>query len=388
MKAFFLWALIFVALLAAGFAGYGAYLNSRSAGYIASIQERKVIRVLGTKVEYRDMRKRAVLGNVVLHAANVADVVSQVEGDIIEMHAAEGQEAHTGQTLYILENKDLPLRYASAKADVAKNKTEFSNAASMLERLRILQKEKFISESDWENAVAKAQMAEAKLAASRAELDLAARQIGLQTVTAPMSGDILIVYHKQGAHVPYGAPLLLMGDFSRFTFAVQMPSSQLDSLLPPAEHYALSLDLQNSLKGFRAYSSGGYSNDTTFEARIRAISPPLGEPASFRRVEWSVVNHNKILKPGLYSGAVIRCAEAQRVLTAPSRTLLGVDAVEVFAVDGEGRLARRRVRIGGADDRYTEILEGLKEGDIAIESAVDDLAPGTAIAIDSGGGKE
>ena len=80
MKAFFLGALVLVAVLTAGFVGYGTYLNTQSAGYIASIQAQKVVRVAGARVEYRDMRKATHLGSIVLQAGGMTDVLSQRRG--------------------------------------------------------------------------------------------------------------------------------------------------------------------------------------------------------------------------------------------------------------------------------------------------------------------
>jgi HlyD family secretion protein len=112
-------------------------------------------------------------------------------------------------------------------------------------------------------------------------------------------------------------------------------------------------------------------------ARIRADMQrnagggnPLGNNApNFRRLFGKPEDEAPLNRQRVLNALSVVMSEAQlQQYQALAVTQLERDAT-VYVLDGQGRPAARAVRVGLADDNYTELLAGLAEGDLVIVRA-------------------
>jgi len=88
------------------------------------------------------------------------------------------------------------------------------------------------------------------------------------------------------------------------------------------------------------------------------------------------VNGGPQLRPGMQAKAKIDAGSAENVLIAPLEAIFeedGITKVEILGDDGIPRVVT--VKLGLMNDRFAEVIEGLKEGDKVITGSTADLLP-------------
>lgn len=99
------------------------------------------------------------------------------------------------------------------------------------------------------------------------------------------------------------------------------------------------------------------------------------------------------LRPGMQARAYVDAGSAQGVLIVPLEAIFeedGVSKVEILGDDGIPRV--EAIKLGLMNDKYAEVVEGLKEGDKVITGSTADLLPSQHIKsndpiLPSGGGE-
>jgi len=129
-----------------------------------------------------------------------------------------------------------------------------------------------------------------------------------------------------------------------------------------ASDIALGLPVRVTLDAFR---------DRVFPATVRRISPYiLDQEKQARTVEVEAelepLPEDVRLLAGYSADMEIILDSGDNALRIPSE--LVVDDEYVLVVDGEGILQRRQIRKGLTNWRYTEVLEGFKEGALIVSN--------------------
>jgi multidrug efflux system membrane fusion protein len=128
----------------------------------------------------------------------------------------------------------------------------------------------------------------------------------------------------------------------------------------------------------------------TFDGKITTIEPQILSDTRNIRVQATIANPDKILKPGMFTTTTVVLPDKPPVITvaetAVDYTLYG-DSVflitEKKGDDGKTSLSAVRtfVRTGDRIDGRAEILEGLKPGDRVVAVGQLKLQSGAAVAI-------
>ncbi len=107
----------------------------------------------------------------------------------------------------------------------------------------------------------------------------------------------------------------------------------------------------------------------TFEGRVTYVYPTLKADTRTAQVRVELPNPQGRLKPAMYAQVEIPVADAPR-LVVPSSAVIDNGTRRVVLVDqGEGRFAPRDVRLGARGDEFTEVTDGVKEGERVVTSA-------------------
>lgn len=270
-----------------------------------------------------------------------------------------------------------------------------------LERARSLRVRQGISESEYEAAVTAERAASANERAAEfsrkvAEYELRQAEAALIHATsdanapsdaagsragapaarfeipAPVSGVVLRVFQESATVVAPGTPLVEVGDPEDLECEVDV----------------LSADAVRVEPGQRARLDH-WGGPEPLEARVRTREPAAFTKISALGVEEQRVNiildildppdRRAALGDGYRVEAAIVVDERRNVLKAPSGALFRRgDAWAVFVVEN-GRAVERPVRPGVGDGFETEILEGLREGEVVVPHPTDRVRHGVRV---------
>jgi RND family efflux transporter MFP subunit len=322
-----------------------------------------------------------VAGRVERLRVNIADIVTR------------------GQVVAELDNEEFVQAVAQARADLEVAKANRAEAASALEiaerdlaRAAKLRERGVASEVQYDAARAehlakkvRLEAAGARIARARASLEAAAIRLGYTTIAADWSGgdDERVVaerYVDEGQTVSANAELLLIVELQPINGVIYVSEGDY-ARLHPGQEVTLSTD---------AYPG------ETFHGRIERIAPVFRQETRQARVELTIDNPGRRLKPGMFIRAEIVLDRLAEATIVPEKALVRrEDVTGVFLVAEDGaRVSWRPVRVGIREgDRVQVEGEGLEGRVVTLgQQLIDDGSaisiPGAAGASASAGAKE
>ncbi|HEY9215888.1 MAG TPA: efflux RND transporter periplasmic adaptor subunit [Ancylobacter sp.] len=108
----------------------------------------------------------------------------------------------------------------------------------------------------------------------------------------------------------------------------------------------------------------------SFEGRVSLIYPQVSEATRATRVRIEIANPGGVLLPNMYAEVEIGTGDAAPVVAVPDSAVIDTGTRQVVIIDrGEGRFEPRDVKIGLRGQGFTEIREGIAEGDRVVVAA-------------------
>lgn len=310
-----------------------------------------------------------------VEACRRARMAPIVGGQVARLPVAEGAQVAKGDVILELWNQDLraQVRLAEGQARAANARVEEACimarvAAKEAERLARLEGEGIVSEEQTERGVGQAEAQEAGCRAaqtqaevSQAQVEAASAALERTIMRAPFSGVVAEINGELGEVVtpsPVGVATLPTVDLiDAGCLYVHAPIDEVD-----AGQVREGLPVRVTLDAFR---------QEPLEGRVRRVAPyvlDLEKQARTVAVEVDFVDPSAIerLLPGYSADVEIVVAREEDRLRIPTEAILEGNRALVSSVDG--LVEERKIETGITNWRFTEILDGLKQGDQVILS--------------------
>lgn len=312
-------------------------------------------------------------------AFRIAEVRPQVSGIVLKRNFTEGSDVDAGQSLYQIDPATYQANYDSAKGELAKSEAAAAIAHLTVKRYVPLVGTKYISQQEYDQAIADARQADATVIAAKAAVESARINLAYTKVTSPISGRIGKSNVTEGALVTYGQATELAtvqqldpiyidvtqssSDFMRLKQSVEQGSLHKDSASSSVE-----LVMENGkaypLKGTLQFSDVTV-DESTGSITLRAVFP----------------NPQHTLLPGMFVRARIDEGVQPNAILIPqqgvTRTPRG-DAT-VLVVNAKNEVESRPVVASQAIGDKWLISEGLQTGDKVIVSGIQKARPGAKV---------
>jgi len=280
---------------------------------------------------------------------------------------------------------------ASAELDQARATMQF--AASELRRARGLIDKNTISERELDEAELAHQTALASVATARAALEVRDYELQLAkahllsptdvqrprgecnciTVTAPTTGRILQMHVESEGVVQIGAPLLSIGDASELEIAVELLSSDAVQVRPGHRVIIEGWGGEQPLRGkVRRIEPFGYTKISALGIEEQRVKALIDFAASTQ--ELARLGH------GYRVQVRIVLWESAAELSAPLTALFREGQDWAVFVANDGLAVKHRVGVGRNDGIYSQILEGLTNGDRVIVNPSESIRDGVRIS--------
>lgn len=359
---------------------------------------------LRLKVEEAEENLRTARLNLERLEANAKLQALQMETQIKQ---AEANLVSAKAKLAELESGPKPQEVEQARAAVRQAQASYESAAKEAERMTVLYENKAISRQDWESAQVRAatakeqlltaeeklelllegpsqeeldaarlqvQQAEAALAALKAEkdqgksndydieaaraqvrqaeraLEAAKSDLASATVRSPISGRVLSVSVQEGQTVSANTIVASVGVLNPVT----------------VEAYVHELDFASLKVGQAAKIRVDAYQDRVYDGVVAQVSEEgstQDNVVSFK-VDVTVPNDDYSLKPGMTAEVEFIIARKENALLVPTDAIRQMRGGSVVALVEDGETRFQPVETGISADGFTEILSGLKEGDI------------------------
>ncbi len=382
MKKPYMVGIVLIISFAVAMVAYGSWLNKTGENQIMERMENRTIPLQGAKAEYRNVYPQLVLETLNLYSEDMADAVALIDGRIEQVAVKKNSSIHKGQVLFTLVNEEIPLKIQQAESSISKAEAQLANAKNNFARYTRLRERDATSVEKYDEAEAMYLAAEASLKEAHTVKKQLLVQSARQDVTAPIDGEVLILYRQEGAYVTAGTPLALVGNFSRLFFSMPMEDKYAQRMRVGGIG---ELSFRNNPIMRKAYDTeyavGNEGASQDFTIKINDIMPALNEPAKLRKVVFEIDNRVGLLEQQAYSGALLKSLTPQKYLSVPLAAMIDASRSAVFVVKEDNTLERREVESGSDDGSYIEITRGLKEGETVITSAAEGLEEGMKVTV-------
>jgi multidrug efflux system membrane fusion protein len=295
-----------------------------------------------------------------LAAVHQVNVTSDVNGRVTEILFNAGSSVKAGAPLVQLFD-------APDQGDLANFKAQATVAQLSLDRATQLASRQFGPQSTVDSAQAAFDQANAGIAKTQAI-------ISQKLVRAPFDGDLGVRHVEVGQYLTAGTQIVSLTDLSMLyaNFTVTEKDS---AQLKVGQTVRIVVDAYPGRK---------------FEGKITTIEPQISTDTRNIRVQATIENPERILKPGMFTTTTVVLPDKPPVVTVPETavdyTLYG-DSVylinEKKEDDGKTSLTAVRtfVQAGNRINGRAEILKGLKADDRVVAVGQLKLQSGAAVTI-------
>ncbi|MGL5239709.1 MAG: efflux RND transporter periplasmic adaptor subunit [Kluyvera ascorbata] len=308
-------------------------------------------------------------------AFRVAEVRPQVSGIILKRNFVEGSDIEAGQSLYQIDPATYQAAYDSAKGDASKAEAAAAIAHLTVKRYVPLLGTKYISQQDYDQAVATARQADADVMAAKAAVESARINLAYTKVTSPITGRIGKSSVTEGALVTNGQAEAMATVQQLDPIYVDVTQSSSDFMRLKQESLqqgegakSVQLLMENgqpyALKGSLQFSDVTV-DESTGSITLRALFP----------------NPQHTLLPGMFVRARIDEGVNPSAMLVPqqgvTRTPRG-DATVLLVNDKNLVEIRNVVAAQAVGDQWL-VTSGLKAGEKVIVSGLQKVHPGVTV---------
>ena len=295
-----------------------------------------------------------------VEAVRVAQVRARVNGVVLKRLFTEGSEVKAGQVLYQIDPAPYQAALGSARAALGKAQANLTQATAQAERYKPLVEANAVSKQEYVNVVAAQKTAEADVAASRAQVQIAQINAGYANVTAPIAGRIGRALVTEGALVSAAeaTQLALIQQTSTVYVNFTQSATELQRLRKAA---GLKLASAASLPVTILLDDG---SELPRQGKL-LFSDVTVDPSSGQiTLRAEVPNSDNLLLPGQYVRVRLSQAELPSGILLPQQAVTrGTMSDTVVVVGADGKSAQRPITVGSQQDGTWVVLSGLKEGE-------------------------
>jgi len=306
---------------------------------------------------------------------------ARVEGFLEGIHFEEGSKVEKGALLYTLESQPFEADVAAKMSRVAEANTMLAKAKSDLDRIEPLAKEKAVSESDLDGAVAQYEASIESVKAAKANLRASNIQLGYTKIYSPITGIIGKTKAKVGDFVGRSPNPVILNTISRIdTVLVEFFITE-TQYLQLARRYSSETgeNVQKARKeNLELILADGslYDHKGKPEFIDRNVDPTTGAIL----VQASFPNPKELLRPGQFAKVKALITVVKNGILVPQRCVVELQGTYSVYVVGDGdKVQTRSVKVGPKIKQFWLITEGLKPGERIVYEGLQRVKDGAIV---------
>ncbi len=327
-------------------------------------------------------------------ARRLATVSSKVTGKIEEVLIEEGANVEAGQVLARLDTTTARAQYQlaekqleAARGSLTEVQVRLAEARRALARAQTLRQSSLVSETALDQAESEVQALEARLAALQGEVGVARSSVRVRerdlddlVIRAPFAGVVISKDAQPGEMV---SPISAGGGYTRTGIAtiVDMDSREIEvdvneafiNRVRPEQRVVAVLD---------AYA------DWDLPARVINIVPAADRQKATVRVRIGFDELDPRILPDmgvkvrfLDAGGTAALAVPRALALVPSSAIASSEGKSYVWVVKEDVLERRAISAGRERDGQTEVLAGVRAGEVVVAPAIEGLKDGARVRL-------
>jgi RND family efflux transporter MFP subunit len=325
-------------------------------------------------------------------ARRLATVSSKVTGRVTEVLFEEGAEVEAHQLLARLDPSTVRAEYdvaanglEAARRNLREIEVRLADARRTLERNRSLVERKLVSQAVLDASAAEAAALAARLEAARAEVGVAEAQVGLSRqgladleIRAPFKGVVISKDAQPGETV---SPMSAGGGYTRTGIATIVDMDSREVEVDVNEAYINRVSARQRVECvLDAYP------DWKIPAHVISIVPTADRQKATVRVRIGLDALDPRILPDMgikvsFLDEPAQAAAAQPAVRVPAAAVQAKDGGSFVWVVRDGKVEKRTVETGVAQDGQLPVVDGLEGGETIVVDAPAGLRDGRAVEL-------
>jgi membrane fusion protein, multidrug efflux system len=282
-----------------------------------------------------------------VQAEQIASITSRVVASITEMRASAGEQVAKGQTVVVLDDRDLRHRLEQAQEAVRGAEATLEQAQSDYRRDKPLFDQQVITPYDFEHTQTNLKTAQANLKRLQQAQNEAEVNLSYAVIRSPFDGVVIDKQADLGDLAAPGRPLFTLYEQGRLWLEANVPEELM-------AHVRLNQPMNVHID----------ATEREMQGRVAEIVPS-SDPASRTEIVRVHLTSTQQLVPGMFGRLIIPLAP-EPLLTIPEAALIRAGQLTMVDVVREGAIERRTVQLGRLIEGDYEVLSGLASGESVV----------------------
>jgi RND family efflux transporter MFP subunit len=280
-----------------------------------------------------------------------------------------GSRVDKGELLAEIETPEIDQQLSQAIAARQQAAASLDLARSTVDRWESLRKKDAVSQQELDERRSANAQAAANLAAADANVERLRQLEGFKRIVAPFAGLITRRNVDVGDLIDAGSnggrPLFLLAQTDPLRVYVNVPQTY-SQLIKIGQKVVVT---QAELRG------------RTFEGEVAHTAASIDTATRTMQIEVALPNRDGTLLPGAFVQVALPLAATKGMVIPTAALLIRGEGVRVAAVDAEGRVHLRPIRIGRNFGETIEVLDGVTGNEKLVLNPSDSLAEGDLVSI-------
>ena len=296
-----------------------------------------------------------------------ATVRSKVAAEVLETLVQEGMPVRKGQVIARFDGADLRARLITQDALVDEARAKLSLAQKNRQSNETLLKQNYISQNAFDTMHNGVELAQANLKSAMSQREVAQIAVADTLIKSPVDGIVSKRSVQAGEKVSPDSALFTIVNLSQLILEAQVPSSEIPRI-------SIGQSVNFNVDGF---------NGRNFSGKVARINPATEAGSRSMLVYIEVGNADGALKGGMFAKGNLTLQKNGAYPVIPlsaARQQNGKDVV-YKVVKNQVQLQAVKLGLRNEDEGVVQVLEGLDAGANVISAKLDEIKPGSKVAL-------
>ncbi|HYM73210.1 MAG TPA: efflux RND transporter periplasmic adaptor subunit [Stellaceae bacterium] len=323
-------------------------------------------------VEAKDVP--AILNGIgTVQAFNMVTIKSRVDGQIVKVSFAEGDEVKAGDHLIQIDSRGFQAALEQVEAAKAKDEAQLVSAQLDLQRSAQLVGPGFRTQQTYDQQKATVAQLQAALKADQAAIEAAQVNLNYCDLRAPISG-------RLGVRLVDAGNMVRATDNTGLVTITQTKPIYVNFTL--AQENLHKIHEKQALAPLKAQVYGSDNATLLSEGKLTVIDNTIDQPTGTIRLKATFENTDERLWPGEFVNVRLTLNMRRGVPTVPQQSVqVGPNGYYAYVIKPDNTVERRPVEVASTQDGIVVISKGLAVGDKVVVDGQYRLTEGAKVRI-------